>query len=95
MNLQEVVQTLIESGLSEADIAKQIGVSQPTVHRIKHGVDPAYTTGKRLEELLQDQDQDQQRGSSQDRASSQNLNHCRHQTHAGTGNHQANPLKAQ
>jgi len=51
MNLQEVVQTLIDGGLSEADIAKQIRVSQPTVHRIKHGADPAYTTGKRLEAL--------------------------------------------
>lgn len=51
MNLQEVVQNLIDSGLSETEIARRISVSQPTVNRIKSGTDPAYTTGKRLEEL--------------------------------------------
>jgi predicted transcriptional regulator len=51
MNLQELVQTLIDGGLSETEIAKRIGVSQPTINRIKSGTDPAYTTGKRLEEL--------------------------------------------
>lgn len=51
MNLQELVQNLIDNGLSETEIAKRIGVSQPTVNRIKSGSDPAYTTGKRLEEL--------------------------------------------
>lgn len=49
MNLQEVVQNLIDSGLSETEIARRIRVSQPTVNRIKSGTDPAYTTGKRLE----------------------------------------------
>lgn len=51
MNLQEVLRTLIESGLSETEIAQRIGVSQPTVNRIKNGADPAYRTGKRLERL--------------------------------------------
>lgn len=51
MTLQNLVQTLIDSGLSEAEIARRIGVSQPTVNRIKGGTDPAYTTGKRLEAL--------------------------------------------
>ena len=51
MNLQEVLQTLIESGLSETEIAQRIGVSQPTVNRIKNGADPAYRTGKQLERL--------------------------------------------
>lgn len=51
MNLQEVLQTLIESGLSETEIARRIGVSQPTVNRIKNGADPAYRTGKQLERL--------------------------------------------
>lgn len=64
MNLQEVVKTLIESGFSEAEIARRVGVSQPTVHRIKSGTDPAYTTGKRLEQLLQVQER---RGSDQDK----------------------------
>ena len=51
MNLQEVLQTLIASGLSETEIAQRIGVSQPTVNRIKNGADPAYRTGKKLEQL--------------------------------------------
>jgi DNA-binding NarL/FixJ family response regulator len=38
MNPQTAVATLIALGWSESRIAKEVGTSQPTVHRIKHGL---------------------------------------------------------
>lgn len=32
-----LVQDLIDSGMSEKDIAQRVGSSQPTIHRIKRG----------------------------------------------------------
>lgn len=49
---QMAVQVLVGAGWSEARIAREIGTSQPTVHRIKRGHQgAAYTTVKRLMEL--------------------------------------------
>jgi transcriptional regulator len=36
MTPQSAVLHLIASGWSEAKIAKEVGTSQPTIHRIKH-----------------------------------------------------------
>ncbi|WP_180313790.1 helix-turn-helix domain-containing protein [Xanthomonas hortorum] len=33
----QAVLRLVEAGWSESRIAKEVGTSQPTVHRIKHG----------------------------------------------------------
>lgn len=33
----EAVRRLISAGWSEARIAKEVGTSQPTIHRVKHG----------------------------------------------------------
>lgn len=38
MNPQTAVVALIALGWSESRIAKEVGTSQPTVHRIKHGL---------------------------------------------------------
>jgi len=53
MTPKEAVQTLVQAGWSEARIARAIGTSQPTVHRIKRGHDgAAYRTVKSLLELV-------------------------------------------
>lgn len=62
MNLSEIVRALIQSGLSEGQIAAMlrdehgVDVSQPTIHRIKQGKseNPHYKTGKALEKLYQE-----------------------------------------
>lgn len=49
MTPQQAVQALVKNGWSEARIAREIGTSQPTVHRIKRGHDgAAYKTVKSL-----------------------------------------------
>jgi DNA-binding XRE family transcriptional regulator len=37
MNPQEAIKALVRAGWTEAAMAKEVGVSQPTIHRIKHG----------------------------------------------------------
>jgi len=49
MTPQQAVEALVKSGCSEARIAREIGTSQPTVHRIKRGHDgAAYKSVKSL-----------------------------------------------
>lgn len=64
MNPQEMVVALLEKGMSQAEIARQIGVSQPTVWRVSNGADVFYSTGVRLKRLY-----DKQRRAKQPRAS--------------------------
>jgi transcriptional regulator with XRE-family HTH domain len=45
MSPQEAVETLIARGWTEAAIADAVGVTQPTINRIKGGAVPAYDTG--------------------------------------------------
>ena len=45
MTPQYAVETLIGRGWTEASIAEAVGVSQPTIHRIKTGVVPYWDTG--------------------------------------------------
>lgn len=42
-------------GFSEAELARHIGVSQPTIHRIKSGAikDPGYSTGAKIKALFE------------------------------------------
>ncbi|MCG7932086.1 MAG: hypothetical protein ABW119_22575 [Candidatus Thiodiazotropha lotti] len=52
--MQTIVTDLIETGMSEADLAEMIGnVSQPTIHRIKTGEikNPRWLLGNSLVEL--------------------------------------------
>lgn len=52
MTPQTAVNHLLAHGWSEARIAREIGTSQPTVHRIKHGHQgAAYRTVSKLIEL--------------------------------------------
>ncbi len=54
MTPKQAVQTLVHAGWSEARIAKEIGTSQPTIHRIKRGHDrAAYQTVKSLLALVE------------------------------------------
>lgn len=51
-----ITQAVLDSyGYSEADLAKVLDISQPTVHRIKTGQskNPGFFTGKRLQDLYE------------------------------------------
>lgn len=47
----DMVGFLISKGFSEVKIAKAVGTSQPTIHRIKCGSGTTYEIGKRIENL--------------------------------------------
>lgn len=50
MGLKDMVSAILATGLSEAELAIKIGVSQPTVNRIKKGSqNVGYETGKKIE----------------------------------------------
>ena len=51
MNENDMVLALIREGMTEMEIAKNIGSTQPTIHRIKKGSTTNYKTGKSLELL--------------------------------------------
>lgn len=54
MTPTEAVHTLLAAGLSETDIAKRVGTTQPTVNRIRRGaMTPSYPMGKALVDLAQ------------------------------------------
>jgi hypothetical protein len=48
----DMVGFLIAKGFSEVGIAKAVGTSQPTIHRIKCGSGTTYETGKRIENMF-------------------------------------------
>lgn len=48
-----MVNSLIQKGITETEIAKKIGVTQSTVNRIKKGSPTNYQTGKALERLCE------------------------------------------
>jgi uncharacterized protein YerC len=52
-NFSELVQELVDAGLSEAKIADATGVSQPTINRVKLGKQKniGYTLGQSLLDL--------------------------------------------
>lgn len=45
MSPKEAVEILLARGWTEAAIAEVVGVSQPTINRIKSGARPAWDTG--------------------------------------------------
>ena len=47
----DMVGFLISKGYSEVKIAKVVGTSQPTIHRIKCGSGTTYEIGKRIESM--------------------------------------------
>ena len=48
--MRQLIQELIDTGLSEAEIGDRIGLSQPQVHRLKTGEakEPKWSVGERL-----------------------------------------------
>lgn len=53
LNLQKIVADLVGSGMTQAAIAREIGVKQPTVNRYAQGVTKEchYMVGTKLVEL--------------------------------------------
>jgi predicted transcriptional regulator len=52
LSIQEMLADLIKLGWSQEQIAKEVGVSQPTIHRaVVGGSAISYTTGKKIEAL--------------------------------------------
>lgn len=51
MIIKNMIEELIELGLSQGSIADAVGTTQPTIHRALNGADIRYTTGKAIESL--------------------------------------------
>jgi DNA-binding IclR family transcriptional regulator len=51
MKILQMIEQLLQAGLSQAEIARQTSIPQPTLHRILAGrqVDLSYRHGKSLE----------------------------------------------
>ncbi|WP_396586443.1 hypothetical protein [Bermanella sp. R86510] len=47
-SLSRIIESLISSGLTEHEIAKNVKSSQPNIHRIKNGSEPKYSLGCRI-----------------------------------------------
>lgn len=53
MQLRDMIQALIDAGMSQAEIAKEAGTSQPTIYRALNGADMRYSAGRTIERLYQ------------------------------------------
>lgn len=53
MTIQEMLADLAAWGFSQAAIAKQVGTTQPTIHRASKGAGIGYETGKAIEAMHQ------------------------------------------
>lgn len=52
MGISQMLSELVGMGMSQAKIAKEVGVSQPTIHRaMMHGESISYCVGKKIEVL--------------------------------------------
>lgn len=51
MTIKNMIDELMELGLSQGSIADAVGTTQPTIHRALNGADIRYTTGKAIESL--------------------------------------------
>lgn len=52
----DLLKTLIDAGLSQAEISRRTGIPQPSIHRLLTGkqTDVVYTHGKSLERVVND-----------------------------------------
>ena len=55
MKISHMIKALLDSGLTEKNIAEQVSTTQPTVNRIKRGGNPAYELGCRIESFYRSQ----------------------------------------
>lgn len=53
-SLQEMVTELLESGMTQPQLADMVGTNQPQISRIKHGQNSEYDLGKRVEAVYID-----------------------------------------
>ncbi|MCO7503175.1 MULTISPECIES: hypothetical protein [unclassified Pseudomonas] len=51
MTIQKMLADLADWGFSQAAIAKQVGTTQPTIHRASKGSGIGYETGKAIEAM--------------------------------------------
>jgi transcriptional regulator with XRE-family HTH domain len=51
MEIKEILRKLIESGMTQEEIATAIGSSQTNVSRWLNDRDPKYASGKKIEQL--------------------------------------------
>ncbi len=52
MTIQQMLEALIQSGLSQPEVARLTSVSQPTICRALRGADVLYKNGKEIERLF-------------------------------------------
>lgn len=52
LSIQDMLNELMASGRSQTILAKELGTSQPTIHRLAMmGKEPGYELGKKIEAL--------------------------------------------
>ena len=51
LTINEMLVEVLGTGLSEGAVAKKVGCTQPTIHRIKRGARTDYDKGKAIEAL--------------------------------------------
>lgn len=54
VTVQTMVLELLDSGMSEGQLANKVDSNQPTIHRIKNGSKTNYELGKKIEALYLD-----------------------------------------
>ncbi|PCI54195.1 MAG: hypothetical protein COB36_10925 [Alphaproteobacteria bacterium] len=52
-SIQEMINTILNSGLTEPELAKMANTTQPSINRMKRGetADPGYSVGKTIENI--------------------------------------------
>ena len=53
-DIKLMVEALVDAGLTEGQIAKEVKTTQPNVHRIKNGSEPKYKLGCRIVQFYQE-----------------------------------------
>ncbi|MDH0337615.1 hypothetical protein [Metapseudomonas otitidis] len=53
MTVQDLLKALIDKGFLQREIAKEVGVTQPTIHRALKGSSVSYELGKAIERLVE------------------------------------------
>ncbi|MFT0212855.1 hypothetical protein VQ643_09590 [Pseudomonas sp. F1_0610] len=55
MKLQGMISALQKTGMSQSEIARQIGTNQPTINRASKGRQVFYSVGRKIEMLYLEQ----------------------------------------
>ena len=54
MNIQKILSSIKETGISDSKIAALVGTSQPQIFRIRNGQSPKYELGEKIGSLAKE-----------------------------------------